>query len=195
MVAAAARLDHDEADLLLVEAQARDRVVELAIGAQRPQIAAELAQRVDILWERVGAEDREGREAFLAIELEGDVAVLDGVGRNLGFERRELDTFHAGFALQYRLVGGARVLRACGELGGALRDPLLELAPREEAVDESPLFRFLGFEPLGLRREDIGQVAANLAFVHEAREAPVPGRTPNNGTSGSETAELPSSIR
>ena len=60
----------------------------------------------------------------------------------------------------------------CGrQLLRARRDALLELARRIHGVDEPPLHRALPFHAFGHRAEDVGEVAADLPLVHDAREA------------------------
>ena len=47
----------------------------------------------------------------------------------------------------------------------------------------------------GLRAEDVCNVLAIRLLSVKRVKPPVPGNTPNKGTSGNETAELPSSMR
>ena len=70
-------VQRDQADFRLVEAQAQQRVVQLAERAQGPQVAALGNHAVRVRRRRLGWRcDRERRRARVAIELDGDVLVF-----------------------------------------------------------------------------------------------------------------------
>ncbi len=58
-----------------------------------------------------------------------------------------------------------------GELAGALLDVLGELLRLHDFVDEAPVFGALAADAVGIGAEDVGMIAADLAFVGDAGEA------------------------
>ena len=54
---------------------------------------------------------------------------------------------------------------------GALTHRFLKTAARKQAVHQAPLDGALPFDAFGQRGENVGQIAAHLAFIDHAREA------------------------
>src|SRR5262249_8714964 len=108
---------------------------------------------------------RELRCALVAIEHERYRRVLDlavGDGR---VQRVQRDARSAR-----RAIGGRR------QLPRAFRNRVLELAGRDHAVDELPLDGALALHSLDERAEEIGEVAAHMTLVDDAREAAGAGK-------------------
>src|SRR5262249_35847091 len=147
----AGRLHRDDADERVVEAQIEKRVVELAKRADRPGVRArlgELVGRLGLLALRRA--DGERRGARVLHDLERDVLLVA--------ERRP----------RARLVPLA--LAARGHRLGAALQGLVELRLRRRLVHEPPLDGALAAHALGDGREDVRQIAPDLALVDEARE-------------------------
>ena len=69
----------------------------------------------------------------------------------------------------------------------------LELAGRIHRIDEAAFDGALAAHAFGQRAEVVGEIAADLSLVDDARQATGPGHTPRSGVSGSPTDALPSS--
>src|SRR6185436_17884536 len=100
-----------------------------------------------------------GREAFLALELHGQRAVVDRILAALASERLERN---AGC-----LLWPAGFFR---EFPRPRPDRFIELRGRNDFIDQPPFDGAAPFQPFLSRAEDIGAVAAYLALVGDSRE-------------------------
>jgi hypothetical protein len=180
--------DHD-ADVEVIEAEVKERVVELAERAERPLRAARGLDGVGRRGDRaLGRLHRDVRDARLGVDHERHVLV--GVGRAVD---RRCD----GLEHDARAALGGRALRLGlrRELAHALLDGLIEAGARGDRVDEAPLDGALAAHALARGAEDVGAVAAHLALVDEAREPTGAGQHGEQRDLGQDTALLPSSTR
>ena len=69
------------------------------------------------------------------------------------------------------LAPAGRSLCAASCRGALVRPPASNCARLDDLVDEAPLDGALAADALGDRAEDVGEVAAHLALVDDAREA------------------------
>ena len=109
---------------------------------------------------RIGSRDGDVAGALRSIDRALHVRVLNGVAVDRRRQRPELHT-----------------RSRCGPIGlgrqrlRMLRDRLLELAGRIDGIDEPAFDGALAAHAFGQRAEIVGEVAAHLALVDDAREA------------------------
>ncbi len=147
------------ADVELVGAQREDRVVELARHRERPPARALRFDALEV--DGRGARRsvrRDRRRAPRVVEHDLHELVVEAIGPVVALERRQ----------QHGLRIRAMVPR--GDVAGAVADGLRELPRLRDPVDQPPFARALAAHALGGRAEDVGEVAAHLALVDEARE-------------------------
>ena len=125
----------------------------------------------------------DGRKPLRALELDRERAVFDGVLRALALERLERDA-----------LGGGRPPRPRGEFLRARRDRLLELRPGNDLVDQRHSTARLPLMPSSVVQNTSAWSRRTLRLSVTRVSPPVPGSTPSSGTSGSDTADEPSSI-
>ena len=156
----ARRFEDDRGDVELVEPDIEDRVVELARELQRPELCAERHHGVGRSRRRRGRPaQRDGGDAFRAIEFDRERAVFDAVRGERARQRRERNAF-----------AGAVARRLCGEFLGARHDGVVEFRARHHVVDQPPFDRALAFDAFLGGAEHVGMVAAHFALVGDAGE-------------------------
>ncbi len=150
----------NRADLRLVQPQPQKRIVELAKRPQRPRLIAGLLERVRRVGLRtVGGADRELADPLRAIDRAAHVSILNGVAVNGRIERCQRDPGTGCGPIGF----GRHRRRAFGH--GALK-----LTARHDFVDKAPFDGALAAHAFGQRAERIGEIAAHLALVDDARE-------------------------
>ena len=150
--------DQHQADLRIVEAQAQERVVDFAEKPQRIEVRTKRRRVGRDCRDALGSFDDQLGQALGAIETQREMPVADfslGLG---GSERVERDP------------GASGSLRI-DECRDALGHRLVEARARRDRIDQPPFDRALATHALGQRGEDVGEVAAHLALVDQAREA------------------------
>ena len=153
--------EHDRSDIELVEPNVEDRIVELARELQRPEFCAERHHGVGGRWRRRGgAAQRDGGDAFRAIDFDRERTVFDAIRGERACQRRKRNTF-----------AGAVTRRLRGEFLGARHDRVVEFRARHHVVDQPPLDRALAFDAFLGGAEHVGMVAAHFALVGDAGEA------------------------
>src|SRR6185295_16832906 len=96
----------------------------------------------------------------MSIDVERDCRVANSVVCHVRTERSQPDT-----GSTFRSIRKAR------QLERPARRAVLELAGRINSVDQFPFDGALALDPFGNGAEEIGEIAANLSFVHRARQA------------------------
>jgi hypothetical protein len=161
----AARLQHDEADLLVVEAQLQQGIVELAPALQCPGAAAGLLVLGSVLRLRaLGTVHGQRRLARARVDVQPDVGPGVGVAVAHALDRCQRDAVR-------RLRRGLR-----RELLGARHDPLGELRLLPRRVDQAPGDGLLAAHAFRHGAEHVGPVATDLALVDQPRQSPGAGQ-------------------
>ena len=151
----------NEADFQLVEAQIEQRVVELAEGAQRPGVGAGLAQLV-------GGLRRWARRPRTVSVGDALLGLRPRASRGGTWSRCRRASASSGGS---RTPGPLRSLALATSVAAAAFTASSNLPSARDLVDEAPLDGALAAHALGDGAERVGEIAAHLALVDEAREA------------------------
>src|SRR5713101_2088370 len=141
-------------------AQGENSVVELASHLQRLPFSTGGEGFFYVFGCGIGGADGDGGGASFAIVLNVDKFVVKTGIVGCAFERRENYAF---------CVCGAIAL--LGELAGALLDVLGKLLRLHDFVNEAPVFGALAAYAVRIGAEDVGMIAADVAFVRDPRKA------------------------
>ena len=147
--------EQDHADFRRVETQSAKRVVEFPRHPQVPERRSGRPERCPVGGKRVlrGA-DGQGGGPGAPVEAEFQMAIADGVVSLLGLE---------GFQNHSSLRPAPRR----DQRRRPLANPLVEAAPRREAVHQTPFQRAAAPDPLGEGGEHVGAVPPHPAFVED----------------------------
>src|ERR1700733_16128116 len=140
----------------------QDGVIEFARHLQRPEAGPLPDHAVDI--GRRGCVrrlDRNGCDALGAIDIDADKSITDAAVVDAAAERAKRNASSVAVALRGR-----------GELLAALGDPGLQLAVRNDFIDQPQLHRALTLDALLDGAEVVSVVTAHLALVDYAGEPP-----------------------
>src|SRR5262249_42247155 len=181
---AAGGLQDPEPDLVLVGAQVQDEIVELAGQGQRPEGAPGLVDRRGVRRRRrARPADGDLGEAARPVDVARDVAVADAIAVDRALERGQGDAPRAR-----RPVGARRGLPgAAAWARGLQRARGGSWSTSPDSTARAPLIPSSTVQKKSARSRRTRRLSTSRV------SPPVPGSTASSGTSGSDTAVLPSS--